>query len=222
MADINDLNLKEEDIVPDYNEIPEEFGQRTPPPQPGTYVFKLPEDLTSVWEPFEANINGEQKQRIRAVLRDEHALIMSGNGRENEPFGAYISGAERPRGKERTPVSDLTYLVRCFGEKPRTPKEHATALIKHGGESFRADVEWSAYCNPKKDAYFEVKETDDDGNEVIVTKQVEGTQGCSENYYQQDIPRDEHGLYQQRFTCGKCGASLMAFPSLRNFKKATN
>lgn len=220
MANINELALKEETIVPDYEAIPEEFGSFTPPPQPGTYVFKLPEDLSSVWETFDATISGEKKQRIRAVLRDEHSLLINGNGTENQPFGAYISGAERARGREKVMVSDLTYLVRCFGEKPTTPKQHAEALIKHAGESFRADVTWSAYCNPNRNAYFETKETNENGEEVTVVKEVEGTHGCGANFYQEDIPKDADGLYVQRFTCGECNAQVMAFPGLRNFKSA--
>ena len=209
MANINELNLGNEDLGLDYNSIPEERGDYIPPMQPGTYVFELPTDLSSVWETIERNGG----TRVQAVLHNENALTAHLPGNTTRTFSAWINNHAYPRGgSDGIEVSDLTYLIRVLepAATPRTNPQFVDVFGKQGGKKFKANVVWSAFCNPNKDAYFENK----DG----VVELVEGNKGCGENYYQKAIPRDESGMYVDTFKCTDgCNAVLKAFPKLRKF-----
>lgn len=210
MATINDLELSDVELpVPDYDDIPEEKGEYVPPPQPGDYAFTLPARLDNVFDVIEWG--ADKAPRVQAVLARESALTLHTTDGDRT-FSAWINNAERPRGKEKVPVSDLTYLIRALNPTatPKTNKEFATEFAKHGGRKFKASVTWSAFCSPTKDAYF--PDPSNPGTSILCA----GTPGCGKNYYQQDIPK-QGGVYQERFQC-TCGATLRAFPKLRNFR----
>lgn len=219
MADINELDLSDEVIVQEqtnYDELPDEYTPRTPPLYPSTYRFRLPPDLSQVWDAREYEGIG---QRVTAQLYGDNALVVtqSKDGeREQDPCNVFISNRERPRGRkgEQINVSDMDYLLRALQHngRPRTNKEYVEALSSHAGEEFVADVEWNAYCNPKKDMYVENEE----GTGV---EKAEGNTGCGTSYYQNEIPKVD-GVYQSRFGCENCGAVLFVREQLRNFKVA--
>lgn len=238
MAKISDLGLGNEQVgtVKDYADVPDQLGAFLPPPQPGTYRVKFPAKLDDIYEVFDHPEGKPPGRRIRAKFDDSHPLliIQSPGGRnDGEPFQTTISNAERPRGKKDDPnrplVSDLDYIFRdVFDLKtpPKTNPAYATELMKHPGAEMTVDVEWSWFCNPKKNIYVQV---DNPGGTPSYTEQ-EGTLGCSTRYYQQDI-KDGNLLelsdpnnpespkqYPLRITC-QCGASVRAFAGLRNFRK---
>lgn len=208
---INELNLGNEKLGIDYGQIPEETGEYTPPIQPGSYVFALPTNLDSIWE----TIDRGGQQRVQAVFHNDDALTVFLHGDETRSFSAWINNHPFPRNKEKIEVSDMTYLIRVLepSATPQTNPEFVAALQRHAGEKFKANVTWSAYCNPKKDIYMEVA---DEAGETTVQVQ-EGTKGCTTNYYQNAIPRDDKGMFVDTFTCTECNAVVRAFPKLRKF-----
>lgn len=208
MANINELNLGQESLGLDYENMPEERGEYVSPVQPGTYVFELPEDLSSIWEV----IQRQGKERVQAVLHGDNALTVHLPKNEDRAFSAWINNHPFPRGKEGIEVSDMQYLIRILepSATPNTNPQFVDVFSRHGGKKFKANVTWAAYCNPEKDAYFENAETK-------AIEVAEGTRGCGENYYQKSIPRDENDLYVDQFQCDKCHAVVKAFPRLRKF-----
>lgn len=208
LSELGLSNAVLEDV--DYTSIPEERGEFTPPLQPGPYVFELPSptNLESSWEVIARN--GEQ--RVQAVLTGESSLIAHLAGNATQNFSAWINNNAYPRGAEKIPVSDMQYLVRSIDPTatPKSNTEFVQVLNGLAGRRFKATVAWSAYCNPNKDVYF----PDGEGNLQV----HEGTKGCGTNYYQQNIPRGDDNLFIDRFECSECGATVRAFPRLRNFQ----
>lgn len=211
---INELELKNEVILTEdigLDELPEELGPFTPPPQPGPYRFRLPADLTEVWSKFDT----DEGERISAYFADDAALeiTQSKSGQETgSTLRVGINNRQRARGANKVPVSDMDYLLRSLehASRPTTNRQYIEALTSHAGEEFAAEVEWSAYCNPKKDIYALNEETGRD-------EKAEGTFGCGQSHYQKDIPR-ENGIFIDRFPCKSCGAVLRARPQLVRFK----
>ncbi len=212
-ADFQDLDLGNDQIeVPE--QLPDQPGRYVPPPQPGSYVFRLPEDMRAIWEPFDAASLGGAR-RVWAVFDDEHPLtiVQSPDGtRDGETFRQRISNAERARGRDGVKVSDMTYLLRALGEDTstlRTNQDFVRALLKHAGETFKADIEYSANCNENRNIYVQ---TEEGGFEELDQK------GCGKRYYQRDFDKlKQGGVYPDRITCEGCGASLRAFPNLTRF-----
>lgn len=209
---INELDLGNDNLGLNYNEIPEETSEYTPPLQPGSYVFSLPSNLNSIWEVIERS----GQKRVQAVFHNTDALTVHLPNNETRSFSAWISNHPFPRGKEKIEVSDMQYLLRILepAATPQTNTEFVDLLKKHGGDRFKANVTWSAFCNPNKDAYFETA-PDEAGNTSVVVQ--EGTKGCGENYYQKAIPRDDAGMFADTFKCTECNAVVRAFPKLRKF-----
>lgn len=238
--------LKKEDIPQDIpEEIPEERGEFREPPQPGSYRFRMPVALENCFDLVEVTQkDGEGKpvlgpdgkaltyQRVNLILDGPNALVITqspGGKRTGEPFTTRISNIERPRfaGKGATvKVSDMTYLLRAVAPdaRPRTNQEFidlCTQLLSN--REFGADVEWSGFCNDKKDAYFQFEAEDGGGGVVYETAKAEGTsenvKGCGTRVYQSKWPHDANG-YAERMQCPKpgCGAWLRPFAQLVRFK----
>jgi hypothetical protein len=226
LPNLNDLNLVEEDNIPDIDpdELAGQIGSYIPVPQPGTYRFKLPGDLTSVYE----TVDTPKGQRIKAVFRDESALFVE---TLNQPFPyVALSSEEREVGKAKKPGAELAYLLTALGEDKlpgfSNSRGYAQALQKHSGESFVADVDWSVNCSTKKDIWV----FDEEAKKTI---KKEGTKGCGRLYATSEfdsknanggksilIPKYEDGNLSDRFPC-ECGAQLkVSFPRLKNFKQA--
>ena len=89
--------------------------------------------------------------------------------------------------------------------------------MRHAGQSFWADIEWSWGCNKNRDIYT------DDGQGGSIP--VAGQKGCGARYYmggKSGIPRGADGKYPLRIVCGnpECGALIRAFANLTNFHPA--
>lgn len=230
MAKLNELGLTNEQVgqALDYGTMPDQMGSFTPPPQPGSYRFKLPVDLTSIWEVFDHTKGNPPGKRVRAKFDDAHPLtiIQSPNGdRNGEPFQTSLSNAERKRGKKEDAaapwISDMDYFNRdVWGitSKPAGGNSgYATEFMKHGGGEFGADVEWNWFCNPKKAIYV------DNGQGGL--QEVPAQMGCETSYYQKDVPKqladpnnpESAQEFPLRITC-QCGANIRAFANLVRFR----
>ena len=236
---IEELALKEE-VLPTVapTEIPEEFSSAPLPPYPGLYWWKLPADLATIWaDPFDIKVdeNGiadregtKTSQRIAAAFEGEHALkILHAEHGEHigESFSTRISNAERNRARKNQPpihIPDMTYLLIALGDPNPSPGSNAAfakALMQHGGEQFKANLEWTAGCNSERQVYYE--QADEGGNPTLQPgceeDGVTPINGCGNRYYMNDWPKDPtSGRYLERRICS-CGASLRPFGQLRNF-----
>lgn len=220
MANLNDLPLNEDTIPDVVVEDQPVLGQMVLPPQPGTYVFRLPSGQ-AIMNCFQTDETADQGQRLRASLREEAALLNETTG---EQYSTNISNRVRyvKRGDDRVAVSDMAMLLNAVQSFPEnnTNIAYGHALIKAGGMRFKADHTLTANCNPQRDIY-------KDG------AVVPGVKGCGhryavEGYTKRDgtvthpIPRDENGLVLLRFSClnPSCSAEVRAWGQLRGFRAA--
>lgn len=233
MARINELGLTNEQVgeALDYGTMQDQFGGFTPPPQPGTYRFRLPADLTAIWETFDHAGGNPPGKRISAKFDEAHPLTIvqsPGGVDDGQPFTTKISNAERKRGKKDDPqaqwISDMDYVNRdVWGlkEKPRGGNPgYAQEFLKHGGSEFTADVEWSWRCNDKRPIFVD--------NGAGGYEEVPTQMGCGAGYYQKDIekvpadPGDAQSpkVYPLRITCSTpgCGGNVRAFANLVRFR----
>ncbi|HEY6414999.1 MAG TPA: hypothetical protein VIX41_02135, partial [Acidimicrobiales bacterium] len=191
------------------------FGTFTPPPPPGAMRFKIPSDLSNIYDVIEVP-DKTPPQRIRVTFDRDHPLLIvqSPQGRSNgEPFEARLTNNERARGKDKAVIaSDLDYLLRALGDrtKPKSNREYMQALQRHGGKEFGADLRYSWRCSRDRD----IRARDGAGQVQV----VEGKKGCGESYYQEDVPKNAAGEVPYEINCGQCGALLRAFANLDNIR----
>lgn len=221
MADLDSLKLNDEGISEDdFDKMPTGLGAFTPPPQPGTYRFRLPHGK-AIFGSFETLATPDQGQKIVAVLNEEAALRNESLG--GEKYNARVSNRTRLI-KGDTVVSDMGMLLKAVGVRPE-PNEHGIitnaaygkALVEAAEKVFLADHSLTASCNETRPIY-------KDG------QTVEGTKGCGQRYAVEGysrrnggvvlaIPRTEDGKVALRFAC-KCGAELRCFGELRGYRSA--
>lgn len=228
LKDLSPAPLK--DAV-DFGNLPDQVGSFTPPPPPGPYRFKVPATLG------EANFDKVDTQEYgdRVTVKfDETApleIVQSpnGGGLNGTPLQIRVSNVPRERGKKGSGVfaSDFDYLLQALKEESRPTSNlgYAQALLKHKGDTFGADVEWSWNCNPKRAARF----AQDDGaggvtySEVLNQETGQPHQGCGRRVYQSDktieqLKAANNGAFPLHIDCPQCGASVRAFPDLRKYR----
>lgn len=210
-------SLKDEQLPTagqDLDDLPT-FGGFAPPPPAGAYRFKLPQDISAVWDVFDVP-DKNPPQRIRAVFDQDHPLLItqSPGGKSNgEPYETKLNNNERGRGKDKAvTASDLDYLLRALGEKqkPKSNREYMQTLQRHGGQEFGADIRYRWFCSKERD----IRVKDPQGNVVV----VEGTKGCGESYYEEDIAKNPDGSVPYEILCPCKGAILRAFSNLDKFR----
>jgi hypothetical protein len=216
---LQDLGLRDEALPTAGQALADlpEFGSFREPPQPGAYRFKLPTDMSSIWDVYDTP-NKQGGQRIRAVFDKDHPLfiLQSPGGRaNNEPFETRISNEERPRGKDKSIIaSDMDYVLRALkvATKPANNRGYIDALKTQGGKEFGADIRYSWRCSTDRD----IRVRDKDNNIVP----VDGRKGCGTAYYQEDLPsggKDAAGNVPTQIQC-QCGAVLRCFANLDNIR----
>lgn len=213
---LSDLGLKDEALPTAGQELADlpEFGTFKQPPQPGAYRFKLPGDLSAIYEPIDTP-NLKPTTRVRAIFDRDHPLLIvqsPGNKVNGEPFETRISNVERPRGKDKSVIaSDWDYLLRGLGfkAKPANNTEYVKALQAQAGKEFGADLSYSWKCSQDRN----IRVRDAQG----AVQEVEGTKGCNASYYQKDVSKNENGEIPYEIQC-TCGALLRAFANLDNIR----
>jgi hypothetical protein len=213
---LNDLGLQTEQLPTAGQELADlpEFGSFRLPPQPGAFRFKLPADLSSVWEVFDTPAL-KPPQRIRAVFDRDHPLVIvqsPQNKYQGDPFETRVSNAERPRGKDKSVIaSDMDYLLRALGvkAKPQTNAAYVQVMQAQKTKEFSADLRYSWKCSQDRN----IRVRDNQG----AVQEVEGTKGCNTAYYQEDVPHNADGTMPYEITCS-CGALLRAFANLDNIR----
>lgn len=218
---LNDLGLKEEALPEgDLTDLPE-YGSFTPPPQPGTYRFQLPRDLSNLFDMVDVTIDDKPAQRIKMIFDKDHPLMIvsSANGKHvGEPFETRLSNVERQRGKkggDGPRVSDLDYLLKALGETSRPGSNTAMGrkLQTFGGKEFSGDIEYSWVCNDKKN--IRTKRDPNDPNSP--TDEVQNQPGCGRKYYAKDVPKLADGTTPLQIQC-ECGGIVRAFANLNNIR----
>jgi hypothetical protein len=227
MPNPNDLNLVAEEEAPDIesDEMPRQYSPGfTKPPQPlKTYQFRLPADISSVYDTFDT----ERGQRIKAQFRSDKALA---NVTTGESLDYTVTTQEREYGKagEKKLGSEMAFLLTALGEKTipafSNSRKLMAALSSHGGGLFKADVDWEATCQKDRDIYtFDATQ----GKSV----KAEGKKGCGRKWATRSytapkatdgkshlIPKD-NGLWVDNFEC-VCGAMIRVFVRLVNYREA--
>jgi len=197
----------------DLDDLPT-FGGFTPPPPAGSYRFKMPQDLSAVWDLIDVP-DKNPPQRVRMTLDRDHPLLItqSPQGKSNgEPYETRLTNNERKRGKGgEVLASDMDYLLRALGEKqkPKSNREYMQLVQRQGGKEFGADLRYSWRCSKDRD----IRVRDSVGQVQV----IEGKKGCGEAFYQEDVPK-VNGEVPYEIVCGQCGALLRAFANLDNLR----
>lgn len=219
MANLNDLPLNTDKIPDVVVEDQPVLGQFFTPPQPGTFVFKLPPNQ-AIFNCFEIDETGDQGQRLRASFREDAALF---NETLGEQYSTNISNRTRKvkQGDNYVTVSDMAMLLNAVKTYPEnnTNVAYGHALTSAAGKRFKADHSLTANCNPKRDIYKE-------------GSVVPGVKGCDYKYsvdgftysdgrISHPIPKDENNLVSTRFAClnPKCTAEVKVWPQLKGFRE---
>lgn len=216
---LQDLGLKEEALPTAGQALADlpEFGSFREPPQPGAYRFKLPTDLSSIWDVYDTPTK-QPPQRIRAIFDKDHPLtiVQSPGGKaNNDPFETRISNEERSRGKDKSIVaSDMDYVLRALKveQKPGSNRAYIDVMKQQGGKEFSADIRYSWKCSSTRN----IRVKDAQG----AVQEVEGRKGCDTSFYQEDLPnggKDASGNVPTQIQC-TCGALLRCFANLDNIR----
>lgn len=220
---LNDLGLKDEKLPTagqTLDDLPQ-FGQFAPPPQPGPMTFKLPGDLTNLWDTFEVEKTpGTKETRVQIEFDASAPLLIqqsAGNRYNNEPFQTKLNNNERARGKDKKMASDLDYLIAAIdgptAVRPDSNRGYIERVRAYAGKLFGGDMRWSWRCSKTRDK----RVKDEQGNTVAVP----GHMGCGEAYYQEDVLnlKQADGDFPLEISC-KCGAVLRAFGNIDNIRAA--
>lgn len=206
MPRLQDLNLAPEQVeaAPALEELPEQFGTRTEPLQPGIYRFQLPDDMADVWNEMKqvdikfkdaAGVeHTKQVDRVCAIFDADHPLqiVQSPQDERNgEAFNWRINNVERFRDKAHTQrAAEMDYLLRALGEVAHpgwgNNQGYGVNLSKYAGKQFTAEVQMSYYSNPKREIYGEF---DVEGGGKTV-QEVPGVYGNGSRLYQNQVTRD--------------------------------
>lgn len=216
---LQDLGLKDEALPTAGQALADlpEFGTFREPPQPGSYRFKLPTDLSAIWDVYDTPAK-QPPQRIRALFDKDHPLVIiqsPGSKANGEPFETRISNEERSRGKDKSIVaSDMDYLLRALKvtNKPPNNRAYIEAMRQQANKEFGADIRFSWKCSPTRN----IRVKDAQG----AVQEVENRKGCDSAYYQEDLPnggKDATGMVPTQIQC-QCGALLRAFANLDNIR----
>jgi len=221
MSKWNELGFDSEPVPVDVDDMPEQPGAAFGPmPQPGDYVFRLPEQdiLADAWS-HQLDDKGKKHPVLalatppRGEAGPDARLLMD----DGLKFRAKLNG--QPRDFNGKLASDLHFLV-VGAFKHAAPIVGGLGLVQavllYAGQRFRARLGWQTNCNPANDVY------NADG------EQVPGQKGCGRRYAERAykkrngekviaIPAGEDGKFSERFEC-ICGAHLRAFGNLNNFR----
>lgn len=213
---LQDLGLQTEQLPTAGQELADlpEFGSFAPPPQPGAYRFRLPGDMSTIWEVVETPAL-KPPQRVRAIFDRDHPLLIvqsPGNAVNGEPFQTRLSNQERARGKDKSIIaSDMDYLLRAckVEKKPANNQEYVRVMQQQVNKEFNADVRYSWLCGTDRN----LRVRNPDG----VIEEVQNQKGCGNKYYQEDVPKTAEGKVPYEIQC-QCGGVLRAFANLDNLR----
>lgn len=239
MPALNSLGLTNEQVSDvDFATMPDQRGSFGSLLQPGTYRFKFPifDANAPIWDSLDAP-TGRSGKRINLKFEDAFALTVvqsPGSVHNGESFEARFSNREFNQARKGEPdyfVSDLDFIFRDVLKLPLPAKTNAQyaqfAIQSLSGKEMTADLEFTWKCNPKND----IRVDDGQGTTTV----VEGQKGCGNGWYQsgKSAIQKQHAdpadptsplIYPERIgPCpGKdgvpCGASVRAFPRLRNYR----
>jgi hypothetical protein len=222
---LSELDLKDEQMPAlNADDLPD-YGAWAPPPQPGPYRFRLPQDLSKVFETYEKT----GKTYLRAKFDKDNPLVIVRAATHpeylNQTFTTQLSNERRKRGDIE--ASDMDYLLKALMPKgavlPTSNRAFGEALSQFPGAEFDSDISYSWACSETRDIY--VAKKDDAGNATGDTEKLEGTKGCGAKYYQKEKTKKPeqqidkvNGEYPYEIAC-RCGAIVRAFANLDNIRK---
>lgn len=223
---LDELDLKDEQMPAlNADDLPE-YGAWAPPPQPGPYRFRLPADLSKVFETYEKN----GKHFLRAKFDKDNPLVIVRSAAHpeylNQTFTTQLSTERRKRGDIE--ASDMDYLLKALEPKgtvlPTTLRGFGETLARHAGGEFDADISYSWNCSESRDIY-KAKIDPATGQPTDETEKQEGVKGCGAKYYQAEKTKKTEqqiakvaGSYPYEIAC-RCGAIVRAFANLDNMRK---
>lgn len=234
-TDLEAASTSTEAVPVDFKNVPDQFSTREPLPQPAKgIVFKMqPVSLEdSIWDEIQTD-NGPRVAVTLDPKKNKGLVIQKypGDRYIGQQLRARISNKERAAREddESGPSSDMAYLIMAakgndLSGQPTMAYAQEIVRLSKAGATFRADLEYSARCDPERDIFGENAE-----GETEVLKDVKG---CGQRYGMRaytnrrtgektkGVPRDGAGEWQERFECASpgCKAIISVFANLRNFQ----
>lgn len=210
--DINAMFIEETIPSQDLSDLPKEVSRPKDPPQPGTYRLTLPGNFSGIIKPFES----AKGQRAMAMLTEENAL----EDQLGQKIDVIIDNSEylkkdKKSGRESY-VSGMGFLLGALGHSGAldTNASFANALVSYAGASLKADLSYSAYCNPKRKVWKNGGLLDQTGCSSALEQE-----GYTKRNGQEvrSIPRGVDGRWLSKLECN-CGAELRVRTRLSNYR----
>lgn len=205
--DINALGLNDETFAAPVNldELPEQFAGFELP-QPGTYIFTLPTQVSGVWpNGLWQKIDTGKEQRLKAQFR----LGKTEDGQKTEFDGRLGIGEGRkialsltnaPLGKMPSKLDYLLGEGLGYTGILNSNAAYIKALAAEGGAKFKARLVWTASNKEANLRYSSRPWKSKDGSKEALP-----------------IPRDKNGFLQE--FVDSTGKLLRCFPDLEGFSR---
>lgn len=205
--DINGLGLNDEEFANPVNldELPEQFSGFELP-QPGTYIFTLPSQVTGVW-PYGLwqKIDDGKGQRLKAMFRvgkteDGQKTDFDGRLGIGDKGKIALSLSNVPMGKMPSKLDYLLGEGLGYTGILNSNAAYVKALASEGGQKFKARLVWTA-SNKEANLRYSSRpwKTKDGSKEALA------------------IPRDSRGFLQE--FVDSTGKLIRCFPDLEGFSQ---
>lgn len=196
MPKFDELNLLPENPpAVDLGNLPEQRAGEYYLPQPGDYIWTLPEDLSDIY----TTIATDDGQRVQANFKGAKSL----KAHTGDRLMTQISNRTFKDAKTGVYYSDFAYLLNALGYEGslRDNGQYITALSGEGGKQFKAELVWTGSDRATGQKFgqrgFKYTKGPKAGTEVIAIPKIGGK-------FLDEFQHD--------------GSSIRVFGNLRNFR----
>lgn len=196
MPRLEELNLLPEKPAPvDLGDMPEQRQENYYLPQPGDYIWRLPADLSDIYETFAT----DQGQRVVAKFKGGRMLI----NEHGERLMQDIKNTDRADFKTGKKFNDFAYLLSALGFEGRLEDngQYISALAGCGGKLFKAELVWTATDRNTKQGFkqrgYKITRGPNAGTEYLALPKIG-------NKFQENFMHE--------------GQEIRAFGNLKNFR----
>ncbi len=205
-----ELNL--ENLPGERSSLPREI------PQPGTLVLRVPGNLQPTdFKPITEA--GSGFQRLRVSFKEDLAFLIQPAGTPLSYNITDFRNTIKSGDNAGQTMGEFLSFLRALGVTSVSNKaDMIRGVLGARGKDFKADLGYTATCNPKRNSWKSGKVSSDVGcgqKYDMKAQSYEKKDGTEVNIKQ--IPRDASGKWLGRFPCD-CGADLQAFIKLSNYR----
>lgn len=230
MGDLNNPTVTNEipaEVWPDDGKLPEQMGGQFKTLLPGSTVFRIPDNLASLWDVVEIEDNragsptkGQKVKRARLKFDRNNPLVVVSSTNPKVQAGDVMTATfttnPRPRGKKDDPatpwISDVAYLLRVGlneATATKTTQETVALINRHAGGILRLEHGLGGQCRADKVRRIVVTTAEGD----VIMEDPQGTKGCGKRYYTDAFKTDDGTGYDLETQCA-CDAIIRGFENV--------